>query len=98
MPSQLINNEAISFVVAKPLKWYDNEYEIGDDFPQEDANNIETLIRSRYLIPVVDDLSDKPRHWHREIQLRELVLEKLAGDNIQIVLPEIVGGEAVQDV
>lgn len=98
MPSQLINNEAVSFVVAKPLKWYDHYYEPGDDFPQEDANNIETLIRSRYLVPVVDDIKDKPRHWHREVQVRDAAIEKIMGETTQLVLPEIVGGEAVQNV
>lgn len=87
MPSQLIVNEAVSFLVAKPLLWYDHEYEPGDEFPQENANNIETLIRSRYLIPVVDSIEDKPRHWHREIMLREAALEKIEGGTTQIVLP-----------
>jgi hypothetical protein len=98
MPSQLIDNDKIYFLVVKPLKWYDTVYEPGDEFPQEDANNIETLIRSRYLQPVVDDINDKPRHWHREVQLREIVEERIAGTDVQLVLPEIVGGEAVQDV
>lgn len=88
MPSQLINNEAISFIVVKPLKWYDHEYEIGDDFPQEDANNIETLIRSRWLVPVVDSIEDKPRHWHRHVRLREEVLAEIEQPRTQIVMPD----------
>lgn len=96
MPSQLINNEAISFVVVKPLRWYDHDYEPGDDFPQEDANNIETLIRSRWLIPVVDSIDDKPRHWHRHVMLREDALAKIHGDVVQINLD--TGAESPQGV
>lgn len=88
MPSQLLTNEAISFVAAKDFTYGDHRYAMGDDFPQEDANNIETMVRSRYLIPVVDDLSDKPRHWHRHVGLRQDVLDRLFRDKTQIVLPE----------
>jgi hypothetical protein len=87
MPSQLIKNDAVSFLVAKPLLWGDHEYEPGDEFPQEATKNIETLIRSRYLIPVVDSIEDKPRHWHREVMLREAAVEKIEGGTTQIVLP-----------
>ena len=34
MPSQLIDNQGISFVCAKSFKWRDTEYEMGDDFPR----------------------------------------------------------------
>jgi hypothetical protein len=86
-PSQLFNNDKISFVVAKPFLWRDTQYEMGDDFPQEEANNVETMIRSRFIIPVVDDINDKPRHWHREVRPRDEVLARLRGDTVQIVLP-----------
>jgi len=88
MPSQLIDNEGISFVCAKSFKWRDTEYEMGDDFPQEEANNVETMIRSRFLIPVVDDINDKPRHWHREIQQKDDALARLRQEVVQIVMPE----------
>jgi hypothetical protein len=87
MPSQLFENQAISFVCAKPFKWRGTDYHQGDEFPQEEANNVETMVRSRFLIPVVDDLSDKPRHWHREVQLRSDVMAKLNQEVTQIVLP-----------
>ena len=88
MPSQLYKNEGISFVCAKNFKWRDTEYHQGDDFPQEEANNVETMVRSRFLIPVVDDLDDKPRHWHREVQLRDQVMAKLNQEVVQIVMPD----------
>jgi hypothetical protein len=87
MPSQLYKNEGISFVCAKSFKWRDTEYHQGDDFPQEEANNVETMVRSRFLIPVVDDLNDKPRHWHREVRPRDEVLARLNQEVVQLVMP-----------
>ena len=81
MPSQLLTNEAISFIVGKTFTFRGVEYEYGDDFDQDvvrvPANNIETLVRNRYLIPVVDSYDDKPRHWYREIKLRSDVEAKM---------------------
>lgn len=78
MPSQLYNNEGISFVCARNFLYNGREYEIGQDFPQEDlVNSPEVLVRSRYLIPVVESWENKPRHWYREVQLKEIVLKKL---------------------
>jgi len=88
MPSQLIDNQGISFVCAKSFKWRDTEYEMGDDFPAEEANNVETMVRSRFLIPVVDDINDKPRHWHREVQVKDDALARLRQEVVQIVMPE----------
>jgi hypothetical protein len=86
MPSQLIQNDAVYFLVSKPLKWRDHEYSIGEEFPQEEANNIETLVRSRYLLPVVDDIKDKPKAFHREVLTREQADAKLNQTGVQIVL------------
>lgn len=87
MPSQLLTNEAISFIVGKTFTFHGVEYEYGTDFDQDvvrvPANNIETLVRNRFLIPVVDSYEDKPRHWYREIKLRSDVEAKMG-----------VGGEA----
>lgn len=78
MPSQLYDNEGVTFVCAKNFTYNGKAYEIGTDFPDEDlVNSPEVLIRSRFLIPVVESWEDKPRHWHREIQLKSVVLEKL---------------------
>lgn len=76
MPSQLYNNSAIEFVCARNFTYDGVDYTCGEDFPNR-ADNIETLVRARYIIPVVETRHDKPRHWHREIQERELVLRKL---------------------
>ena len=88
MPSQLYTNEAISFVAAKPFHYRDADYAIGDDFPQEEANNIETLVRARFVIPVVDDIDDKPRHWHGHVRTREEAEEYLNRSQVQLVMPE----------
>lgn len=77
MPSQLINNSDVSFVCAKSFTYNGEKFEIGQDFPQEKSNNIEVMVRNRFLVPVVDDMTTKPRHWYREIRQRDIVLNKL---------------------
>jgi len=89
MPSQLLSNDKISFVVCRPFTSRGKDYAIGDDFPQEDARNIETFVRARYVIPVVDDIEDKAnvRHWHKELRPKAEVLERLARDRVQLRMP-----------
>lgn len=78
MPSQLITNEGISFVCARTFVYGGEEFEFGSDFPQEKAvGRIEALVRTRYLIPVVETWQEKPRHWHRHVLPRDIVLAKL---------------------
>lgn len=89
MPSQLYDNDKISFVVCKPFLWRDTQYEMGDDFPQEEANNIETMIRARFVIPVVDDFNDKPRHWHTHVRQRDDAMEYIFRERTQIVFPDV---------
>jgi hypothetical protein len=84
MPSQLLVNEHISFLVSKPFKSRGKQYNVGDDFDQSEARDIDTFVRARFLMPVVDDLKYKPRHWYREVQLREVALAKLNRENVQL--------------
>jgi len=89
MVSQLLANDKISFVVAKPFSSRGKDYQVGDDFDQDEARDIEVFVRSRYVIPVVDSIEDKQhiRHWHRHIRPKDEVLERLARDRTQLVLP-----------
>src|SRR5262245_44890987 len=89
MVSQLLANDKISFVVAKPFSSRGKDYQVGDDFDQDEARDIEVFVRSRYVIPVVDSIEDKQhiRHWHRHIRPKEEVLERLLGDRTQLVWP-----------
>ena len=81
MPSQLLKNDNISFIVAKSFRYNGEDYERGQEFDQATIEgtltNVETMVRNRFLIPVVDDLSDKPRHWYREIKQRDQVMARL---------------------
>lgn len=77
MASELITNSLVSFICARNFTYAGEEYTIGEDFPQENATNIQTLVRTRYVIPVVDDLNDAPRHWFRDVRVRSDVLAKL---------------------
>lgn len=87
MPSPLLTNPNISFVVAKPFHTNGKDYKVGEDFPQEDARDIETFVRARFVIPVVERHTDKPRAWHREIRPKAEVLDRLARKHAQIVMP-----------
>jgi hypothetical protein len=77
MPSQLEKNAGIYFLCARNFLYKGHEYKIGDTFPDYEANNVEILVRTRRVIPVVDDYADKPRHWYREVQLASNVKRKL---------------------
>lgn len=86
MPSQLLKNDRIEFLCCRTFVYGGKQYTIGDEFPGEAANNIETLVRARYVIPVVEKLEDKPRHWHLHVKVRSEVEEKLSGPApVQIV-------------
>jgi hypothetical protein len=50
-------------------------------------NNIETFVRNRYLIPVVDSYDDKPRHWYREIKLRSDVEARMGLEQPDQIVP-----------
>jgi hypothetical protein len=98
MPSQLINNEAISFVCAKNFTYAGEDYQMGDDFPQEVAKNIESLVRARFLIPVIESTDDKPRHWHREVRTREEAMEYLNRDRVQLRMHHEPDSDEVVDI
>ena len=87
MPSQLYTNEAISFLACKPFTYRGVEYSIGDDFPQAEANNIETMVRARFVIPIVETAQEKPRHWHKHIRTREQAEEYLTRSRTQLGCP-----------
>jgi len=78
MPSQLVKNDNVTFLVAKDFVWDGVQYKLGDDFDQNIAiGRIELLVRTRRIIPVVENSSVKPRHWHREVRLRSDVERRL---------------------
>lgn len=78
MPSQLYKNSAIYFMCARDFLWDGVEYKMGDDFDQDiSPGRIDLLVRTRRLVAVVDDIADKPRHWHHHVWLRKDVTRKL---------------------
>ena len=81
MPSQLYDNEAVTFICGRDFLYNGKQYKTGKDFPQEDLlDSPEVLVRNRFIIPVIDEMIDKPRHWHREVKLKSIVLKKLKQD------------------
>lgn len=89
MVSQLLKNDAITFVVAKPFTSRGKTYEVGEDFPQEEARDIEVFVRARFVIPVLENPEDKVhiRHWHTELRPKDEVLERLSRDRVQLAMP-----------
>jgi len=81
MPSQLYTNDAIDFICARDFIYNGKDYKRGHKFDQENPRltngQLENLVRTRYVIPVVDSLEDKPRHWYRHVKLRKDVVNKL---------------------
>jgi hypothetical protein len=88
MPSQLYTNDGITFLAAKNFTYRGEPYEIGEDFPQEEANNIETMVRARFVIPVLEEDALRPRHWHGHIRTREQAEEYLNRTRVQLKMPE----------
>jgi hypothetical protein len=84
---QLLNNEGISFIAAKNFTYGGTEYVMGQEFPQEEARNIETLVRARFVLPVLEEGALRPRHWHGHIRTREEAEEYLNRDRVQLVWP-----------
>ncbi len=84
---QLLKNDGISFVAAKNFTYAGEEYVMGQEFPQEAARNIETLVRARFVLPVLEEGALKPRHWHTHIRTREEAEEYLNRDRVQLVWP-----------
>jgi hypothetical protein len=100
MVSQLLRNDKISFVAARNFSSRGKEYQVGDDFPQEDARDIEVFVRARYVIPVVEDPADKQhiRHWHRHIRPKDEVVERLGRERVQLRMPDEYDSDEVVDI
>jgi hypothetical protein len=87
--ASVLKSDRISFLCSRNFVYGGHTFSVGDEFPGEEANNIETMVRARFVIPVVDDLADKPRHWHLHVKLREDVEQQLSdGKPVQIVFHE----------
>lgn len=83
MPSILTQYENVDFLAGRPFTYLGTAYKQGEAVPEAKTfNNLETLVRSRYLIPVVDDYSKHaPLQFRHEVKPRELALRKLGIDS-----------------
>ena len=78
MPSQLVNNSAVYFVCARDFTYNGEDYKMCDTFDEEvGTGRIDMLVRTRRLFAVVDDSSDKPRHWHHHVWTKKQIKQKL---------------------
>lgn len=73
------NYEAVEFLAARPFIFNGTTYNLGDLVPDAKSwAQLEVLVRSRRLVPVVDDYSaDAPLQFRREVKTRELALRKM---------------------
>jgi hypothetical protein len=70
--------EHVEFIAARDFTWGDKSYTMGDDVPEAKSfGNLESMVRSRRLIPVVDDYDKAPFQFRRTVLTRELALTKL---------------------
>lgn len=78
MPTQLYTNRNITFICGRNFTWNGTEYKLGDEWDQElSVGRLDSMVRSRYLYPVVDSTDEKPRHWHHHVHVREVLEKKL---------------------
>lgn len=78
MPSQLYKNSAIEFICARDFTYDGVDYKMGDDFDQDvGVGRLDMLIRTRRLFAVVNESSDKPRHWHHHVWIKSEIKKKL---------------------
>lgn len=81
MPSILAQYASVDFIAGRPFVYAGTKYEIGEDVPDAKSfGNLESLVRSRFLVPVVPDHQSKPFEFHREVKTRELARRKLGLD------------------
>ena len=95
---QLLKNDGVSFVAAKNFTYAGEKYVMGQEFPQEEARNIETLVRARFVLPVLEDGALRPRHWHGHIRTREEAEEYLNRERVQLVWPTEPDSDEVVDI
>lgn len=92
MPN-LLKNDKVQFICCRDFVYAGEHYTYGQDFPQEIGHNVETLVRARYIIPVVEKWADKPRHWHQHIRLKSealTLMERKSGVQINTDPPKDV--------
>lgn len=84
MAHTLHNVEGLEYIAGRTFTLNGEKYESGDPVPNEELANthLEALIRSRHVIPVVDDEADIPRYTNwREIKVRARALDKLGKED-----------------
>lgn len=78
MPSQLYKNSAIEFICARDFTYDGVDYKMGDEWDRDvGTGRLDMLIRTRRLFAVVEDSSDKPRHWHHHVWVKHEIKVKL---------------------
>lgn len=77
MPSILSKLDHIGFIAGRPFVFNGEAYQVGDEVDAAGWSNLETLVRTRHLIPVVDDPARLPFQFRRTVVTRERAYQKL---------------------
>lgn len=77
MPLSLNELDSIYYVAGRRFVLNGKKYAIGDVVEgAKDLRNIESFVRSRHLIPVVNNLNDVPVYHQKNVKVAELVEKK----------------------
>lgn len=75
--------DGIEYIAGRTFTLHGDQYESGDPVPNKALENthVEALIRSRHVIPVVDDPDVLPKIYWREVKVRSAALAKLGKED-----------------
>ena len=77
MPLALNKLDGVYYVAGRDYILDGRQVRAGDVVEgAKDLRNIESFVRSRHLIPVVDDLNDVPVYYQKDVKLASLVESK----------------------
>ena len=78
MPSILAQLPQVGFLASKNFTLLGKKYEVGDEVPEAKGFiNLEVLVRTRFLMPVVDNYDELPFQFRRMAFPRDIAYKKL---------------------
>jgi hypothetical protein len=99
MVSTFLADDRIVFLAGRHFTHGGNPFVPGEEITNaREWHNLESAVRSRYLVPVVEDLSVLPLRLQKEVKVRSSVEEKLNYQHYLALKPEpVVEPEPVFD-
>lgn len=79
--TRFLQDDRISFVAGRHFRTGGRPYIPGEEVPDaRNWKNLESCVRSRYLIPVSDDVSELHPRFQRDVKNKEFMLDRLKFD------------------